>query len=491
MRVVQSSLCAFLLSIVLSISAAAETINVTGNRDAIRASIAREDGPAAPLVVQWRFSRALAQPLKTVEMRFNDRVLSGLQMARPSQAGIVFHGLVLVDVTGDDEDAVQLRKAFALEINKAEAPDHLIVNAAVADQLLVSYPDRDGGDYALTSMLRFTTANTEPDLTRALTQSALIFDTAIKNRRVIFLITDGRSMPALDVDAVRNSLRALDIAVDVLLLRSGRQSDATALRTLAAETGGSFVEDDDAVSFVADPFRFHDSGGVVTLPGDGLLRYPWESKDALQVSFAYGTNSFSLSAPVVAPAATVSQSVAYLVLRYRTELLIALSALAGSAIALLLIRLTRAPRKSIVPQPDEPAAPAVITPAEPSAAEALAVVTVATALDPPQPDMAAIAPAVTARVVHNLESGEVYPIDRELLTIGRSEQADLRVDDPTVSRLHAELVQENGGWILNQLTDSNETRVNQLVVRKAELKDGDLITLGNTTLYFGPLRTAN
>ena len=37
------------------------------------------------------------------------------------------------------------------------------------------------------------------------------------------------------------------------------------------------------------------------------------------------------------------------------------------------------------------------------------------------------------------ESGEVFPLRDEVTTVGRGQGVDIRLDDPSVSRLHAEL----------------------------------------------------
>ena len=38
------------------------------------------------------------------------------------------------------------------------------------------------------------------------------------------------------------------------------------------------------------------------------------------------------------------------------------------------------------------------------------------------------------------ESGEVFPLRDEVTTVGRGRGVDIRLDDPSVSRLHAELI---------------------------------------------------
>jgi len=69
--------------------------------------------------------------------------------------------------------------------------------------------------------------------------------------------------------------------------------------------------------------------------------------------------------------------------------------------------------------------------------------------------------------------------------VGRSSQADVRVDDPEVSRRHALLWREAGGIWVADLGSSNGTRLNgEPVAEVAEVVDGDLLTFGSPPFVF-------
>jgi hypothetical protein len=68
--------------------------------------------------------------------------------------------------------------------------------------------------------------------------------------------------------------------------------------------------------------------------------------------------------------------------------------------------------------------------------------------------------------------------------IGRSSECDLVLDDPNVSRRHAELRRENGGWAVRDLGSTNGIKVNGHRSRGAVLQPGDEITLGLSRLTF-------
>ena len=70
------------------------------------------------------------------------------------------------------------------------------------------------------------------------------------------------------------------------------------------------------------------------------------------------------------------------------------------------------------------------------------------------------------------------------LLIGRSRDCELVLDDPNVSRRHAELRRQEGAWIVADLGSTNGVKVNGRRVEHAVLKPGDEITLGVSRLTF-------
>jgi hypothetical protein len=79
---------------------------------------------------------------------------------------------------------------------------------------------------------------------------------------------------------------------------------------------------------------------------------------------------------------------------------------------------------------------------------------------------------------------EVFQIEHGWTRIGRSPTADLRIDDPSVSRRHALIVAEPGKP-LRVLDDRslNGVFVNGDAVEWAPLRDGDRLTVGRYSLY--------
>ena len=74
--------------------------------------------------------------------------------------------------------------------------------------------------------------------------------------------------------------------------------------------------------------------------------------------------------------------------------------------------------------------------------------------------------------------GERHPIDKRVVVLGRSQDCDIQLADPNVSRRHAELRQEETSYWIVDLGSTNGMEVNGRRLRQSKLEDGDRITLG-------------
>jgi len=78
------------------------------------------------------------------------------------------------------------------------------------------------------------------------------------------------------------------------------------------------------------------------------------------------------------------------------------------------------------------------------------------------------------------DTGELIPLRGEVTTVGRGHGADVRLDDPSVSRLHAEIVWRGPYIYVADLGLSrNGTRVNGRPVARRLLDDGDVLSFGS------------
>jgi len=71
------------------------------------------------------------------------------------------------------------------------------------------------------------------------------------------------------------------------------------------------------------------------------------------------------------------------------------------------------------------------------------------------------------------------------LSIGRSAEADLRIDDRYASGLHARIFSRDGRSYVEDMKSTNGTLLNDAELRgEAELVDGDVVRIGDTEFRF-------
>jgi diguanylate cyclase (GGDEF)-like protein len=81
-------------------------------------------------------------------------------------------------------------------------------------------------------------------------------------------------------------------------------------------------------------------------------------------------------------------------------------------------------------------------------------------------------------------AGELITLDgRDDFAIGRSVDAEIQVDDPSISRRHCLLLHREGRLHLEDLESRNGTRVNGVKVKSAQLSDGDRLQVGSNTVF--------
>ncbi len=80
--------------------------------------------------------------------------------------------------------------------------------------------------------------------------------------------------------------------------------------------------------------------------------------------------------------------------------------------------------------------------------------------------------------------GQVHEVMRHRVNIGRTHDNDLRILDPTVSRLHAMLTVRGGDATIVDANSKNGLFVNGIQVRYAKLEDGDLLTFGTVRFRY-------
>jgi len=80
--------------------------------------------------------------------------------------------------------------------------------------------------------------------------------------------------------------------------------------------------------------------------------------------------------------------------------------------------------------------------------------------------------------------GQSFPLRGDRMAIGRSPDAEVFLDDVTVSRDHAVLVRRSGGWFLDDSGSLNGTYVNRRRIDSHRLEDGDELQIGKYKLTY-------
>ncbi|WP_407559881.1 FhaA domain-containing protein [Streptomyces sp. 184] len=89
------------------------------------------------------------------------------------------------------------------------------------------------------------------------------------------------------------------------------------------------------------------------------------------------------------------------------------------------------------------------------------------------------------RLRHWLEiNGVRHQMTRGSLVLGRSTEADVRIDDPGVSRRHCEIRAFDGGAMVQDLGSTNGIVVDDQHTQRATLRDGSRIRVGSTTVLY-------
>lgn len=79
--------------------------------------------------------------------------------------------------------------------------------------------------------------------------------------------------------------------------------------------------------------------------------------------------------------------------------------------------------------------------------------------------------------------GKLYPLEKKAnITVGRSGDCDIWIEDNTISRRHFEIEQRDGGYFVKDLKSTNGTFINNRRIETAQLNPGDKIQISRDTI---------
>ena len=107
-------------------------------------------------------------------------------------------------------------------------------------------------------------------------------------------------------------------------------------------------------------------------------------------------------------------------------------------------------------------------------------------LDTPQTAPAATAPKeATMRIVRGPQNMDTtYHLDHREMTVGRSPQCDLLLNDMTVSRSHAVILPVGQGFAIKDEGSFNGVWINNENVSQQTLHNGDIVQIGAFCLLY-------
>jgi two-component system, cell cycle response regulator len=87
-------------------------------------------------------------------------------------------------------------------------------------------------------------------------------------------------------------------------------------------------------------------------------------------------------------------------------------------------------------------------------------------------------------VIYGMDLGKKFNLSQPSLTIGRSSKTDIHIDQESVSRSHAKIINTGKAILLRDLGSTNGTYVNDELIDEYVLRDGDFIKIGRTIFKF-------
>jgi hypothetical protein len=431
-------------------------------QDSIVAGLAVNDQRA---VLEWRF-------IKPIESTIDVRVsLGGRDLGEPpvqaypasDDTTSVVALLDIGDHIGDPRRVYQIErgKLAMRHLSEHTRPYHRLELAVYGLESNLLAGRRDDPQSLARLLTQVAPLDEPSNLSGAIVHSIRTLEALPTSRRAIYVLTDGHNDGSIALSAARDLAISTGVILNFLLFPGDRPVDMDLLQETATATGGVLVKPEELIAFLGAPFAALDSGGTQVYSLAGAVRFFWQSNLDVRVTISYGVKAVELAVAAQLPEAGPRRTVKYLVQAHP-------AALAGSSLVALVLLGGLAlvgHRRRMVPPPtmsdeiaDQP--PAI---ADPALTRVLAV-------------------------LQNIDDGTAHVINSPVANIGRAKTNEIILEDASVSRRHAVLLQEGFGIFTIENLSTNGTFVNHQIIDKSPLKDGDLIAMGSITLRYAQSR---
>jgi pSer/pThr/pTyr-binding forkhead associated (FHA) protein len=93
-------------------------------------------------------------------------------------------------------------------------------------------------------------------------------------------------------------------------------------------------------------------------------------------------------------------------------------------------------------------------------------------------------PSFYEQAVFLIVNKQIIPLTKNVTTMGRHLENDIAFHEEFLSRFHAEIVCENGEYVLYDKQSTSGTYVNSKKIDRCVLNSGDLISVANIFIMF-------
>lgn len=80
--------------------------------------------------------------------------------------------------------------------------------------------------------------------------------------------------------------------------------------------------------------------------------------------------------------------------------------------------------------------------------------------------------------------GKTFELNKDLHTVGRIEERDICIMDPTISTYHCSFIKNGNTYLLKDNNSTNGTRVNNVPITEQELQNSDIIQMGDVEMLY-------
>jgi hypothetical protein len=391
--------------------------------------------------------------------------------------------MLLVDTSDPGrQDVINKNATQIARILESTGSHHRIGLASFDKELAVAVPVGGTADAIIRAAQSLKAVGMTTELYRSTLLAIEELAETAADRKLILLMSDGQAEDRayFHEDVVRMADKHGVVINSLGFPRTTALSVALqTLRRLSEETGGVFIETDISfelpTSFMQAPFANIDRGGKFVIDLS-----PLESMQAIPqtVDVRFAGTGISVPVPVtiktpVRPAVTVAAN--------------------PPTLAPVIVTTTQPPAPVVVAS-ERSQLETLLWYGLPVALMILSLMTLFTLILLYRRQGVTAAPAAgpvnelnktVAYLVSEGDSRKRFPISSATCRIGRSRDNDMRLDDSSVSRKHAEIRRNfKGQFVLYDRESSNGVYVNKRKIREHKLTEGDIIEIGDVLLRF-------